>query len=95
MVTGRRSGVAALLALPAAAWVVLATDPPMGAGVVVYVAAWTLMMTAVTPGVVLPQGLIFKSGDLGTSKTFVVRDGLSHDHTGQYTGIGPYEYVSA
>ena len=46
----------------------------------------------VTPGVVLPQGLIFKEGDLGTSSTFWVRDGISYDHSGQYTAVGPFEY---
>jgi hypothetical protein len=46
----------------------------------------------VTPGVVLPQGLIFKEGDLGTSSTFRVHDGISYDHSGQYTAVGPFEY---
>lgn len=46
----------------------------------------------VTPGVVLPQGLIVKHGDLGASKVFRVNGGITFDHSGQYTGIGPFEY---
>ena len=46
----------------------------------------------VTPGVVLPQGLIFKEGDLGTSTTFRVHDGISYDHSGQYAAVGPFDY---
>ena len=46
----------------------------------------------VTPGVVLPQGLIFKEGDLGTSATFRVQDGITYDHSGQYSAVGPFEY---
>jgi hypothetical protein len=46
----------------------------------------------VTPGVVLPQGLIFKQGDLGTSSTFRVHDGISYDHSGQYAAVGPFDY---
>lgn len=46
----------------------------------------------VTPGVVLPEGIILKQGDLGTSSTFRVRDGISYDHSGQYTALGPFAY---
>jgi len=42
--------------------------------------------------VVLPTGIIYKSADLGASSTFHVRDGISYDHTGQYTAIGPFDY---
>jgi hypothetical protein len=44
------------------------------------------------PGVVLPTGIIFKEGALGASATFRVRDGISYDHSGQYTAIGPFDY---
>ena len=44
------------------------------------------------PGVVLPQGIIFKRGDLGASKTFRLRDGVEYDHSGQYAAIGPFDY---
>jgi len=47
----------------------------------------------VHPGMVLPEGLIVKRGDLGASKTFTVDDGISYDHSGQYTALGPFEYA--
>jgi hypothetical protein len=47
----------------------------------------------VTPSVVLPQGIIFKEGDLGKSSTFRVNGGISYDHTGQYTAVGPFDYA--
>jgi hypothetical protein len=46
----------------------------------------------VTPSVVLPQGIILKQGDLGTSSMFRVDDGISYDHSGQYTAVGPFDY---
>lgn len=44
------------------------------------------------PGVVLPQGIIVKQAELGASSTFAVHDGISYDHSGQYTAIGSFEY---
>ena len=46
----------------------------------------------VTPGAVLPQGLIFKEGEFGSSKTFYIRDGVAFEHPGKYTAIAPFEY---
>lgn len=46
------------------------------------------------PGVVLPQGIIFKRGDLGTTKRFRVSNGIEYDHSGQYMAVGPFEYAS-
>jgi hypothetical protein len=46
----------------------------------------------VHPGVVLPEGLIVKKGDFGSSKTFRVDNGVSYDHSGKYTAIGPFDY---
>jgi hypothetical protein len=43
-------------------------------------------------GVRLPTGIIFKEGDLGASERFTVRDGVSYDHSGQYTAIGAFDY---
>lgn len=40
----------------------------------------------------LPQGIIFKHGDLGASSVFRVHDGISYDHSGQYAAIGPFDY---
>ena len=45
------------------------------------------------PGVVLPQGLIFKRGDCGASMTFRVANGIDYDHSGQYTAIGRFDYA--
>jgi hypothetical protein len=44
------------------------------------------------PSVVLPEGVILKRGDLGASTKFVVNGGITFDHSGQYTAIGPFEY---
>jgi hypothetical protein len=46
----------------------------------------------VTPAVMLPQGIIFKEGDLGTSTTFRLNDGVAYDHSGRYTAVGPFAY---
>jgi hypothetical protein len=46
----------------------------------------------VTPGAVLPQGLVFKQGDFGSSKTFYIRDGVAFEHPGKYTAVAPFEY---
>ena len=44
------------------------------------------------PGVVLPQGIIFKQGDLGLTRQFRVSKGIEYDHSGQYMGVGPFNY---
>ena len=46
----------------------------------------------VHPGVLLPEGIIFKRGDLGTTKHFHVSGGVSYDHSGKYMAVGPFEY---
>jgi hypothetical protein len=46
----------------------------------------------VHPGVVLPEGIVVKKGELGSSKTFRVDNGVSYEHSGKYTAIGPFEY---
>jgi hypothetical protein len=46
----------------------------------------------VHPGAVLPEGIIFKRGDFGSSKRFRVANGIDLDHTGRYTAVGPFEY---
>jgi hypothetical protein len=43
--------------------------------------------------VTLPSGIIIKEGDLGASSTFRVQDGISYDHSGQYSAIGPFDYA--
>ena len=44
------------------------------------------------PAVVLPEGLIFKRGDLGTTARFTLDRGIAFDHTGKYLAIGAFEY---
>jgi hypothetical protein len=46
------------------------------------------------PGVVLPQGIIFKQGDLGATARFRVAKGVEYDHSGQYMALGPFDYLS-
>jgi hypothetical protein len=45
------------------------------------------------PGVVLPEGIIFKRGDLGASSTFRVSNGVEFDHSGKYMAVGPFDYA--
>ncbi|HEY3185555.1 MAG TPA: DUF1326 domain-containing protein [Gaiellaceae bacterium] len=46
----------------------------------------------VTPGAVLPQGIIVKHADLARSKVFRIADAIALDHSGQYTAIGAFDY---
>jgi hypothetical protein len=41
--------------------------------------------------VVLPQGIIFKSGDLGTTTRFTLSNGIDYDHAGKYMAVGAFE----
>jgi len=45
------------------------------------------------PGIVLPEGIIVKQADLGCSKVFRITEGVAMDHSGQYTAVGPFDYV--
>jgi hypothetical protein len=47
----------------------------------------------VNPGVVLPEGIITKRADLGSSRVFRLRDGIAYDHSGQYVAVGPFDYA--
>ena len=47
----------------------------------------------VHPGVLLPEGIIFKHGDLGTTTRFVVSNGVEYDHSGKYMAVGPFDYA--
>jgi hypothetical protein len=46
----------------------------------------------VRPGAVLPQGIILKRPDFGSSKQFQVRNGIELDYPDHYTAVGPFEY---
>jgi hypothetical protein len=47
----------------------------------------------VHPGMVLPEGIIVKRGDLGSSAKFTVSRGVSYDHSGRYLAVGPFDYA--
>jgi len=46
------------------------------------------------PSIVLPQGIVFKRGDLGMTARFRVARGVNYDHTGKYLAVAPFEYAS-
>ena len=45
------------------------------------------------PGVVLPQGIIFKKGDLGSTARFKLTSGIEYDHSGKYLAVGQFDYA--
>lgn len=45
------------------------------------------------PGVVLPEGIILKRGDLGMTSRFRVSNGIEYDHSGKYMAAGPFNYA--
>lgn len=47
----------------------------------------------VHPGMVLPEGLVVKTADLGATTVFRVSDGISFDHSGQYSAVGAFDYA--
>jgi hypothetical protein len=47
----------------------------------------------VTPGAVLPQGIVFKRGDFGSTKTYRVGGPLDLDYEGTYSAYAPFEYA--
>jgi hypothetical protein len=49
----------------------------------------------VHPGATLPEGIVFKKADFGSSTAFRVSDGIAYEHSGKYTAVGPFEYSSA
>lgn len=46
----------------------------------------------VRPGAVLPEGIVFKRGDFGSSSVFRVQNGISLDYSDKYTAIAQFEY---
>ena len=44
------------------------------------------------PGVLLPQGIVVKRGDLGATTRFRVTRGVEYDHSGKYLAVGPFDY---
>lgn len=45
------------------------------------------------PAIVLPEGLVTKRADLGSSKVFRLEDEIRFDHSGQYAAIGEFDYT--
>jgi len=45
------------------------------------------------PSVILPEGIIFKSGELGATTRFRVSSGIEYDHSGKYMAAGPFDYT--
>ena len=46
----------------------------------------------VRPRAILPEGFVFKEGDLGASSAFRVAGPVSFDHTGRYAAAAPFAY---
>lgn len=44
------------------------------------------------PRVLLPEGFVFREGDLGASSTFRISGPVSFDHTGRYAAAAPFTY---
>lgn len=47
----------------------------------------------ITPGAMLPQGIVFKQADFGSSKTMRISNGIAFEHPGKYTAVAPFEYA--
>jgi hypothetical protein len=47
----------------------------------------------VHPGATLPEGIVFKEAEFGSSTVFRVSDGISFEHPGRYTAVAPFEYA--
>ena len=46
----------------------------------------------VHPRVSLPEGFVFKEGELGASSTFRIAGPVSFDHSGRYAAVAPFDY---
>ena len=46
----------------------------------------------VHPRAVLPEGFVFKEGQLGASATFRIAGPVNFDHSGRYAAVAPFEY---
>ena len=52
----------------------------------------TVTGAEVHPGATLPEGIVFKQGDFGSSTTFRLSDEISYEHPGKYTAVASFEY---
>ena len=46
----------------------------------------------VHPGARLPEGIVFKEGDFGSSTTYRLSDEVAFEHPGKYTAVAPFDY---
>jgi len=46
----------------------------------------------VHPSARLPEGIVFREGDFGSSTTFRLSDEVVFEHPGKYTAVAPFEY---
>jgi hypothetical protein len=46
----------------------------------------------VHPRALLPEGFIFKEGDLAASSTFRITGDVNFEHSGRYAAVGPFDY---
>lgn len=46
----------------------------------------------VRPRAILPEGFVFKDGNLGASSTFRITGPVSFDHSGRYAAAAPFDY---
>jgi hypothetical protein len=46
----------------------------------------------VHPRAILPEGFVFKEGELGASSTFRISGPVSFDHSGKYAAVAPFDY---
>ncbi len=46
----------------------------------------------VHPRAVLPEGFVFKEGQLGASSTFRIAGPVNFEHSGRYAAVAPFEY---
>jgi hypothetical protein len=44
------------------------------------------------PGVILPEGIVFKRGNFGSSVRFRLSQGVEYDHSGKYLAVGSFDY---
>ena len=44
------------------------------------------------PAVILPEGIIVKRGDLGSSSRFRLASDVEYDHSGKYLAVGAFDY---
>lgn len=44
------------------------------------------------PRITLPEGFVWKEGEVAASKVFRITNGIRFDHSGKYAAVAPFEY---